>query len=151
MEYTVDVSGEKDSSSLAVSFWLDDKGLSLTRLAIVVIVFEVLEVVWKHPSVREEVVFLGEAISEGHEGFSKIIFPGEYFHARKVIDFLSLMHFVKDFLFDMTICPAEIEVHVRYGLVNLYPLHLLGHQTHYSILSFLIEICLHETFITILG
>lgn len=151
MGRTVDVSGEEDSPPLTVSFGLDNKGLGLARLAVVVVVFELLEVVGKHPSVGEEVVLFGKAISEGHKGLSEVIFPGKDFHPRKVIDFLSLVHFVEDLLFDVAICPAEIEVHVRHGFAHLDPLHLLGHQTHYSILSFFIHICLHATFTTTFG
>jgi hypothetical protein len=52
---------------LAVGFRFYDKSLSFSSLPIIVVFFELLIIIGKHPGIGEEVILLREPFLEGHE------------------------------------------------------------------------------------
>lgn len=118
---TLYISGEEYASSLTICLGFYDEGLSFSCLTIIVIFFEILVVVGKHPGVGEEIVLFRKFLSKCHKIFAKIIFSGENFHPREMINFLPLTHLVEDILFDMVIGPAKIEIHAGDRISNKCP------------------------------
>lgn len=107
---------------MAICLGFYDEGLSFSCLAIIVIFFEILVVVGEHPGVGEEIVLFRKFLSEGHKIFTEIIFSGEDFHPREMINFLPLAHLVEDILFDVVISPAKIKIHAGNRISNKRPL-----------------------------
>ncbi len=115
------------------------------------VLLQLWKVCGQHPSIGKETKLFRKTLSKRHQTFAEIIFPRQYLRPRKMIDFLPLVHFIKQFLLDMTVRPTKVEIHIDNLLAYLNPLHLLRHQLHHRILSFFISSLIHSTLITTLG
>lgn len=52
-----------------------------------------------------------------------------------MIDALILIHLIENFLLNMIISPAKIEIHIEYGIINLHPLKFLSYELDNGVLS----------------
>ena len=68
-----------------------------------------------------------------------------------MVDFLELIHLIKDLLLYMVISPTKIEIHAHYRVCYLQIFHLFGSQPHHWILRVCVLRWLPLTLITTFG
>lgn len=82
-----------------------------TLLHLLLCVFlNVVELSWVYPSLREEIVVLGELLLESLQMHAKSTFPTQIVHAQKVIDSLRWGKAALEFGSHAAICPKYVPV-----------------------------------------